>query len=338
MNENSEIDFLKNEFFIQWALDPSEEHDIYWNRWMAQNPGKVDAAKRARALILSLKPASPYNLEEDRYNEMFDRILMYKRELDDKKYLMERKNRPGFGLYAAAVVVVLFLSAMAYVYLNSSQPLEIRRQKIVKETPNGVKQTFALEDGSLVKLNAGSALTYSSPFNDSTRVVYLTGEAYFEVTPDSARPFIIKTDNFETIVLGTSFNIRAYPEGSQFVAVASGSVSVVGRSGPKKVLQPYEMGEWQTETETFTTKAFDFRKILGWKDGLLLFEKADFEEIEDQLTRWFGVNFIIEEGLEIPGKYSGEFRNESLENILDGIGFSSDFQYRIEDNKVFIFK
>jgi ferric-dicitrate binding protein FerR (iron transport regulator) len=83
---------------------------------------------------------------------------------------------------------------------------------------------------------------------------------------------------------------------------------------------------------------FDHNAVLGWKDGLLQFSNADFNEVTEQLSRWYGVEFVVDAGLVIEGKYTGTYRNESLENILKGIAFSSDFDFTIDKKVVRISK
>jgi len=142
-------------------------------------------------------------------------------------------RKTWFWLSAACISLVLlffgryYIDNLLYQEKVVTEVPEINWQ--TKTVPNGQKLSLTLWDGTVVKVNSGSTISFPEEFSDSLREVHLEGEAFFEVNRDILRPFIIKSGNVETVVLGTSFNVNAYPNQEQIkVAVAEGKVKVVG--------------------------------------------------------------------------------------------------------------
>ena len=344
-NDYSELDFLKDDFFIKWIINPDPETNDFWNRWMKNHPDKFRQLMKAKELINSLHLKEYYRIDEADYDQLFENIMLYQQKRIDREFLLFSSNNNSHDLkkwlVAATVTFIFILSSVFVIYIN--QPVNESVEEAVTEmttkvVPAGVKYTIKLEDGTLVKLNSGTRITYPEYFSDSSRIVHLNGEAFFEVKRDSTRPFIIKTKNFQTEVLGTSFNIKAYKKADEGrIAVVSGSVKIKDNYGNSQVLAPYEMGIIEDENESILKDHFDVKKEVGWKDGILLFEKATFQEIIGTLTLWYGVEFKVDSNVKISGVFSGEYRNEALEDVLNGIAFSSEFNFRIEDKSVFIY-
>jgi ferric-dicitrate binding protein FerR (iron transport regulator) len=141
-----------------------------------------------------------------------------------------------------------------------------------------------------------------------------------------------------TLLWGTPYAIRSYPDDTvQHVAVVTGKVKVATLDGFSETLVPDEMTIYKNN-EMIRKSGFNHEAVLGWKDGVLQFNNTDFAGVTDQLAVWYGVDFIIDDDLIIEGRYTGVYRNESLENVLKGISFSSDFEFIIDDNIVRITK
>jgi ferric-dicitrate binding protein FerR (iron transport regulator) len=211
---------------------------------------------------------------------------------------------------------------------------------VSKSNPRGQKSLITLPDGSRVKLNAESYLEYPQDFAQS-REIKLVGEAFFEVVRDTLHPFVVTSGEVQVRVLGTSFNVQAFPfEEDMTVAVASGAVMVEKKSQENgrqmSHLQPREMVKVNHKTGAFEKTSFDPDELLAWKDGMLVFYKASFDEIVQKLERWYGVDFIIRRDNPITEGFTGRYDNPSLEVVLEGMSFSSDFTFQIEGDKVII--
>jgi ferric-dicitrate binding protein FerR (iron transport regulator) len=246
--------------------------------------------------------------------------------------------------YAAAFVVFAALAGAAYYVVKQmaleSQTVESSSALVVKSNPRGRKSLITLPDGTRVKLNSESSIEYRGDFVQNRRLS-LVGEAFFDVVRDTLHPFEVNTGNVNVRVLGTSFNIRAYPfEETMSVAVASGKVRVKKKDASDRIqegeLTAMEMVELDHNNGLFSEKPFDPDEVLAWKDGVLQFKSASFGEIVGVLERWYGVDFVIERHEPITEGFTGRYNNPSLEVVLEGMSFSSDFDFLIEGEQVII--
>ena len=256
----------------------------------------------------------------------------------DRKRLFLRRIAVAV-LLPVAFATTLFFS----VFRDAPSPLvEDRSHYITRTTHPGEKLNIKLPDGSSVKLNASSQLILPSKFSDRERNVTLIGEAFFEVVKDPDRPFRIRSGNISTTVLGTAFNVRAFPDEKDItVAVVSGRVEVSASEGegamsPATLLTPNEMAVYMKENDHMTKGNFDYMETVAWKDGVIYFKDADIYEILETLEGWYGVSFRVNRLLNRKKGFTVSYEDRSLETILEGLSFSYDFQFKIEDKIVHI--
>lgn len=248
-----------------------------------------------------------------------------------------------FQKYAAILVTLITTSFIIYATSNlwkADNRSELTHELIVKSNPRGVKSLIVLPDGSRVKLNSESHLEYYSDF-DQERSVKLIGEAFFEIEKDEQLPFTVNSGDLSIKVLGTSFNVKAFPFEEQIkVALVTGKVSVEKQTGLEKValhqLIPGEMLVYNYQNMQMQTEPFDYNLTVAWKDGSLNFKEVGFDEVVKILERWYGVMIDVKPGKDMSGKYTGFYKDESLEMILEGLGFAYEFGYEINGKKVII--
>lgn len=338
-NPEKEEDFLSNEYFIQWALHPNKESDRFWKNWMEKNPDKTVLLKRAKETLQSFKPVE-YQMDEAISEQLLNNILLRNQKGTGKNIPNRRKSSiPTWAVASSLFFIISLTAAWIYFTTPSLEPSTIPAQKwLTKATVSGAKLTFKLPDGSLVRLNANSSITFPEQFTDSLREVRLDGQAFFEVEKNPDAPFLVKTDLLKVTVLGTSFDVLAYPnESKQRVALATGEVSVSSEDGLSEVLHPLEMLSYSKEKKEMVKKVFDPSKVLGWKEGIIHFESTSFPEVFKTLERWYGVEISIHPSIKFKGRFNGRFDNQSLENVLTGIAYSEGFQFQIDGNEVEIY-
>jgi transmembrane sensor len=189
-------------------------------------------------------------------------------------------------------------------------------------TPRGGQFKIMLPDGSLVWLNAASALRYPAVFTGNKRVVELSGEAYFEVAANDRQPFYVKSKGQEVMVLGTSFNINAYDdEPVMTTTLLSGKVKVSGAAF-SGVMQPGEQIQRKGNDNWQLVKEVDTDNVMAWKKGLFSFNRADVTTVMRQLARWYDVTVIFETKNR-QQQFMGEIpRNVSLDKALEILKFS----------------
>jgi transmembrane sensor len=184
-------------------------------------------------------------------------------------------------------------------------------------TPRGGQFQADLPDGTKVWLNAASSITYPVLFSGKERVVELTGEAYFEVAKNAARPFIVKTETQTVQVLGTHFNINSYAdEQSVKTTLLEGSVKVIANAGKSTIqLKPSQQSVNVKEKITVVDDA-DVDEAIAWKNGKFLFRNADLQTVMRQLARWYDVDVEFE-GTIAPKHYHGRIsRNVPVSQVF----------------------
>lgn len=255
---------------------------------------------------------------------------------------VEKKRPLGvFPLLAAIFALIIISLATIYYFVDVRGALQDTEITMLeRELPKGQKMKIFLPDGSIVWLNAASTLRYPERFNGNQRNVYLEGEAFFEIEEDPEKPFIVQTSLLEVTALGTSFNVRNY-DFEEEVQVALNTGKVLVRKGGKNkeqlMLVPGQGAFYNKTAEVIEKQRIDPEKVFLWKDGIICFKDASFSEVIDRLSRWYGVEFEIQNYEGQQWSYTGNFEeNEYLSNVLKSISFTKGFEYEIDQNKVCI--
>ncbi|MEM1134787.1 MAG: FecR domain-containing protein, partial [Bacteroidota bacterium] len=297
-------------------------------------------------IIKSIEYRNQYLPTEEEFIEVLENI--HRKKTSPKPLF--NPNLPTWQSWqVAAAFMLTTLFGFVFYYItkkNMELPVikEIPVSYITKSTSKGQKLTLSLPDGTLQKNNAESFIRIPEKFTAEKREIYLNGEAYFNVAKDSLRPFMIYSGNLLTTVLGTSFNIKSYPDETvQRVTVVSGKVSVKSldnKSSEPAFLLPNSLLIYHTEkNENLIERNIDIKPELAWTEGVIIYEDEYLKKILKDLERWYGVEFIVGSGVDQTGKYTGTFDNTNLDNVLQGLSFmSKGFQYQIEGKKVWISK
>ncbi len=191
-------------------------------------------------------------------------------------------------------------------------------------TPKGGQYKLTLSDGTRVWLNAASSIRFPSVFNQATRTVELTGEAYFEVAHDERRPFEVRSADQLITVLGTRFNVNAYADEPAFrTTLIEGKVSIERQSNHlptdrslRKIMKPGQQALVSKDEAQIVLRAVDAEQWVAWKNGFFKFDKADIHSVMRQIARWYDVE------VEYRGKigddlFVGEIsRDEDINNVL----------------------
>lgn len=199
---------------------------------------------------------------------------------------------------------------------------------------------LVLGDGTKVWLNSASSLNYPVQFAEKERCVELDGEAYFEVTPDPERPFIVKSGDVQTRVLGTAFNFSAYRgENASTITLLTGKVAVSAPGHAERVLLPGQQLKYDAENRKTVIKEVDAEDFVVWKDGLFLFNDCGLEEIIPRLSRWYGVTFHYDrEKFGDLKFYIKTRRYEDIGTILNLLKLTENVTYSIEGNEVTLYR
>ncbi len=211
-------------------------------------------------------------------------------------------------------------------------------------TPKGGTYQVTLPDGSRVWLNSASTLKYPSRFSANHRIVEIDGEGYFEIEKDPKRPFKVRSSGQEVEVLGTAFNISAYAEDSKTkTTLVEGKVKVTSgtRTGlttsdlrlSTKILSPGEQSI--TDESEITVDAVDTELYTAWKSGRFAFEGKSFEQVFNELARWYDIEIRYEGPVPDVEFYGGAFRNKNLGVVLRLLE-SAKLSYRMDGRTLII--
>jgi len=326
----------------------------YVLKWYQSNNAEVEFAQKIESLWGAYSEyfaKSEFN-EDEVWNKIANNT--YRSSKSSGSGLMTYSIKPRTSnispYFAAASIVLLIGVVMGFLALHGHLPFEMDKDManltVTKSTSKGQKTTIFLSDGSKVKLNANSKLTFPESFSENKREVYLEGEAFFEVYADETKPFIVHTGPVTTTALGTAFNINAYEAGKEIkVALAEGKVVVQTKRNPNEnahsepggvVLEPGNQVLYNVINSGMVNEPFNSKQILSWKDDILYFEDASWYEIIHTLENWYGVNIETVNKGNSEKLYSGEFDKQSLHNVLESMSFTKDFDFKIEEKYVLI--
>lgn len=297
-------------------------------------------------------------LSREQYNRSYDEKILsiVKSKISSQEPVsVSRAVKKQKHLYwkAAAVIAFIVTSIAAYVLVDLNTSSEC-----LTYAKKAEKTSLTLSDGTKVILNAGSKLSYPEKFNGDIREVTLSGEAFFDVTKDPGHPFIIHTGKMDIKVLGTSFNVKSYPD-DQFseTTLIEGRVEVTLKDKPLDIitLKPSEKllvenhldagrskGSAITRIENVIPEITRLRKqdtiVLetSWLQNRIAFRRKNFFEISKILERAYDVQirFRNEELKKL--QFTGTFETESVADILYTLKMMEPFSFEMLDNKIII--
>ena len=217
---------------------------------------------------------------------------------------------------------------------------KVQGEELVYNTmriPVGGFYQLALSDGSKVWLNSMTELRFPVAFTGEERKVYLTGEAYFEVAPNSKHPFIVVTEEgMEVKVYGTEFNMSTYQHGVVQTVLVSGKVGIrVNATGKEVMLAPKQMAEYSEKTGMVRVEEADPYRYIAWKDGEFVFERETIEEIMERLGRWYDVKVFYENESLKQKRFTGVIsRYENIEQVFRLIEGPATLRFEVKGNVV----
>lgn len=242
------------------------------------------------------------------------------------------ENRENYLVYK--VIAFMVVIAAAFLIYHMQNPGWLGDERVVyleKATTAGQKLTVLLSDGSKVQLNSGSKLLYPEKFAKDVRQLTLEGEAFFEVVRRDQSPFKVRSGKLITTVLGTSFNIKAFPENQKIeVAVATGEVQVADADEKKlapQLVRSNTLASYNPAANKIEVQPFDVQSLIAWKEGVVKFDETRFEEVASTLQRWYGVKIMIENKRIGNCVLYGEFENTSLQSVLRMLKVAIDIEY-----------
>lgn len=255
----------------------------------------------------------------------------------------QKANPKKWMNIAASILIVMGIGAAWY--LSKVPNTSIGHKMITQTTEWGQRTTVNLSDGTMILLNSGSTIEFPDSFQTaSVREVKLNGEAFFEVAENPEKPFVVKTENVRTTVLGTSFNVNSYAFNTAIsVTVRTGRVRV--KTSPENgvcmamALGPNEKMEYNRKDGSFSKHFAENEDYMDWKNGIIRFDDIDLLEVSKTLSRWYGVHIVfVNESLQ-NCHLTARYENATLQVVLESIKYAikgMDYEYKDENTILFL--
>jgi len=235
----------------------------------------------------------------------------------------------------AAVLIIGLLAGGGLLYRNGN--FSFAHEKIYQV---GAKQQMeiTLDDGSTVVLNSKSSLKLAANFNHSVRIVFLEGEALFNITKNKNKPFIVKTlKGVNVKVLGTQFNVKSYASNNTVeTTLVSGKVEILDNKNTKlmAVLEPQQKAIFHKKENKIELQTVETERITSWTEGILYYENINIAEVLGDIERWYDVQFTIEDSEIALYTLSGKFTKDySINEVLTILEISSPIIIEFEKNE-----
>lgn len=306
--------------------------------------------KYAAVLVLLFSTAIYITLNQEKFNPEVEVVENSATDNDDaqititlsdgSKKIIDKSG--SFEITDEEGNVVANTTNGAIVFNNSSADA-VSETPVYSEIyiPYGQKFNIHLTDGTKVWLNSGSRLKFAQNLNRTmgNRLVFLEGEAYFDVAKNASRPFIVKTGNLDVQVLGTKFNVSSYKNDKQIATtLVEGSVKVLNNENPSEqlLLAPSQQATFKKQVGQLSKKQVDTTLYTAWMDNRIIVNGLSFPEILERLERFYNVD--IENATQSLNHniYKGEFENTDLESVLGIMAISTPFNFKIEANEIII--
>jgi ferric-dicitrate binding protein FerR (iron transport regulator) len=202
--------------------------------------------------------------------------------------------------------------------------------------PPQLTYQIALSDGTQVWLNSASSMRFPFSFSGKTRDVYLTGEAFFKVAKNAAKPFIVHTNQTDVQVLGTEFNVNTYKSNTTITSLVEGSVSTNGHNSQKLLLHPGYQAVYASETG-FMTQSFDPSIELAWMHNIYYFHNTKLNDISEVLLRWFDIRVVFDDPEKANEAFSGAIqKNKPIDVFIQNIKTSAGVKATFKDGVLHI--
>lgn len=241
---------------------------------------------------------------------------------------------------AAAIVLLIMGSLSAYLYIDNLEITQLADRIMEVKVGKGERVSITLPDGTAVKLNSESVLSYKQDFGKKDRRVSLSGEGYFDVEKDTQKKFVVNTEFMDIEVTGTSFNVYAYSNKDILeMALMQGSVTVSTVRPPFEKINVVPNEKVVYDKKTGTIKKITTSNVLetAWVSKELVFRSEPMDAVLKRIGRKYGVSFEIMDSSLVKDTYTGVFDKEEIEEVMGILKIHYGFDYKMKGNEIQLF-
>lgn len=345
LNSYKPEDFLQSESFMRYCRGENAHDIAFWENWIENHPEKSEDIHLAKELFYKLHLTISPQEKENELQKLKSMIVV---DSEEETPVIRFWQKRSFWQNAAAVAVAAVI--MGFVFRNFFPDITPDKNNLAATEESALKSWYALAgerknltlpDGTEVILNSNSAINITGDFNKQERNVQLTGEAFFHVAKNAAKPFIVHADNISVQAIGTSFKVTAYDfKPANEVKLVEGKVKVsqqqIDRSTATIFLNPGEEFIYNKTTQHNSKENFDTSAEINWRNGNLSFHDADLQQVVSQIEEWYGVQvkLMLRKNHEI--HFNGEFDNKKLSLVLSAFAYVNKLDFEVDGNRVII--
>jgi len=309
--------------FLTNSESPKEKEVL--DRWINEQSGNKE--------LLNSINSNKELIKEYEIMDSFNRKAALERFKE--KILLQSKTRAldRWRVAASIFVLVGIIGILYFLSGNFSRVSENPNLYTSFYTENGQRSKVVLPDSSTVWLNSGTTLSYPTDFSDQNRKVVLAGQAFFQVTHKNNDPFLVQTNGLVVKVLGTKFDVTAYPEEDEIAVVLESGKVELTRQNLKSfsyLMRPGEKAALSLSNNKMEISSVDASVYSSWKDGKLIFRNSPMGNVVKSLRRWYNIDIEITDPKVYSSIYTGTIKNESYDEIFRLIEIASHVDCRID--------
>ena len=330
-------DFAADPVFRDWVLNPDSNNAIFWENWLAENPSKSTLISQAKTFVLVITEEHNQLPFEPDYDQEIEKIVQLAEQTKVVKNV--RSSRIHLGLIYKFAASIVLVSGICWAVLRQNQKHDNSPKKdasyyseiLSKSNFSKNEMTILLGDGTIAILKKGSTISYPRRFGSHNRIVHLSGEAFFDVAKNKAKPFLVYTPATVVRVLGTSFRVRAFEkEDNNTVLVKTGRVSVYPKANYDEekadqaggvVLTPNQQVVFKTKEKRLEKGKVRNPQLLKeyQENPEIVFDDMAIPEVFKLMENHYGIHISFDAKILQGCAISAQFKEESLKQRLNVI-------------------
>lgn len=351
-------DFLVDNTFQLYCAGQDKRCMAFWEAYIKAHPEQIEVIEEAKRLYVILSGnKKPLNTQIDKLKASIES----EKNLKEEVAVVSIRKKYSWLKIAAAILIVAGVAAFLYTNIHPKETLPIEQEYVSHfSSKEGERKKITLSDGSTVLLNFRSSLSLHKDFNKNTREVELIGEAFFDVAKNKDKPFVVHTSDFDINVLGTSFNVKVYPEDATSEAVLIEGLIVMEpkvNEGSSITMKPsqkvtfYKTKPFLPANQKVISKIPQVQEIainqytqnednsiaeMAWTQNRLEIMDESFGDLKNELERWYNVQINFNDK-EVEGyRFTATFANKNIKEVLNALQKAKHFNYEIKENQIMI--
>ena len=313
---------------LRKSLNQKEEDEFY--KWVNENQENKKLFFEAKAIYDALSDNTNWDM-----NDSWQRLLSKREAVHSRVKIIPLWKQ--ICKYAAVASVAILLTSTFFLFNGKHEHDQPSPEYIAGD---GIQSDMiVLPDGTKVNIGMMTNFRYASDYGKKDRIVYLEGEAFFDVAKCKDKPFIVKVKGQEIEALGTKFNVMAYTSDSIYTTtLLEGLVSLTSENASgSTILKPDQQFVYNKKIQTGTVNEVESSLYVAWINGYYYFPDQSLKSILNRLSNLYGIRFEVNSERLLDKKFTGTFyKGQSVKNILEIINLSIPIKYRVEDMRVII--